>query len=146
MPLKKTLSGHYLLESHPEKISTLQETFITKQGEIKKDLKPKAKITAEDRVILEKVKKLHRITNHKSKNNMEFIYKQGGKDTTQVKKAIEKVVDSCDPCQKRQKSKPRPRIAFSRAKCPNDIVTMDLSFINYKGKSKPVLWFIDAFS
>ena len=126
-------------------MSKVQETFITQEKIDENEEKFKNKVK-EDVEVTEKVRKLHRITNHKSKNNMEFIYKQGGKDTLQVKKAIDKVVDSCDPCQKRQRSKSRPRIAFPRAKCPNDIVTMDISFIEHQSKTKPVLWFVDSFS
>ena len=116
-----------------------------KEEKIEEVEKTKNKLKNEENVI-ERVKKLHRVTNHKSKNNMEFIYKQGGKDNIEVKKAIDQVVDSCPPCQKRQRSKSRPKIAFPKAKYPNDIVTMDLSFIDHQGRKKPVLWFVDAFS
>lgn len=102
-PLKKTGSGHYLLESHPHKEPIEMKIFLTKEEKIEEVEKTKNKLKNEENVI-ERVKKLHRVTNHKSKNNMEFIYKQGGKDNIEVKKAIGQVVDSCPPCQKRQRS------------------------------------------
>ena len=86
-----------------------------------------------------KIRNIHRLNNHKLEDNMMEILKHNGKGT---RKVVNDVIRRCKICQTGKKNKPRPKIAFMKAKSFNDVVTMDLKQV---GKSH-ILWMICSFS
>ena len=86
-----------------------------------------------------KIQNIHRLNNHKLEDNMMEILKHNGKGT---RKVVNDVIRRCKICQTGKKNKPRPKIAFMKAKSFNDVVTMDLKQV---GKSH-ILWMICSFS
>ena len=59
------------------------------------------------------------MTHNKGEENMRHRYKRGGKDSLGVRKTIKEVVENCEPCQKRRKTRPKPKLAFPKATSPN---------------------------
>ena len=84
------------------------------------------------------VKKIHKILNHKSKEQMYYAYRNAGKLDKGVKKTIDNVVEKCEICKKNVHSRPRPSVAVPRAKDFNIIVAVDLKVIG----DKNILWMI----
>ena len=147
--LGKGPSGHLILENHPkEKIK--QTKAKSRPTYTANPFHPtyiaKAKKKEEEMSRYEKVNRLHRITRHKMQDQLKYIYKKAGMSSPGVNKAIEKVIENCETCQKRRKTRPLPTITLPKAKAPNDVVSVDLKFFQDKGQLKPVLWCVDEFS
>ena len=60
------------------------------------------------------VKKIHKILNHKKKDQMYYAYRNAGKLDEVTKKVIDDVVEKCDICRKNSRSKSKPSVAMSR--------------------------------
>ena len=51
------------------------------------------------------MRKVHKILNHKSKEQMYYAYRNAGKLSTKVRKLIDRVVENCGVCKKNARSK-----------------------------------------
>ena len=58
------------------------------------------------------VRKIHKILNHKSKEQMYYAYRNAGKLTNEVKKVIDNVVEKCKIYKKNTCSRSRPSIKY----------------------------------
>ena len=79
--------GHVVIPLYPD--FTTEETVFLMNKEV--DLEDEKKI-----------RKIHETTNHKSENNMLHAYRNAGKLTDTVRKAIKQVIETCVVCQKCQ--------------------------------------------
>ena len=95
----------------------------------------------EDEVNSDKaIQKIHKILNHKSKEQMHYAYRNAGKLNEETRKNIDEVVDKCEICKKNGCSKSIPTIAISKATDFNSSVSIDLRIIG----DKYILWMVDA--
>ena len=78
------------------------------------------------------VKKIHKILNHKSKEQMYYASRNAGKLDKEVKKIIDNVVEKCAICKKNVRSRSRPSVAMPRATEFNTMVAVDLKVIGDK--------------
>ena len=72
------------------------------------------------------VKKIHKILNHKSKEQMYYAYRNTGKLDEDTKKMIDSLVDKCDICKKNSHSKSKPSVAVPRGTDLNYVMAVDL--------------------
>ena len=78
-----------------------------------------------DAVVSESVKrKIHKILNHKSKEQINYAYSNAGKMTPQVRKWIDRVVRTCKICKKNRKSNSKPTVTIPIATDFNSIVAI----------------------
>ena len=72
-------------------------------------------VEKEDEVKSDKViKKIHRILNHKSKEQMQYAFRNVGKLDEETKKKINEIVDKCEVCKKNSKSKSKPIVGIPK--------------------------------
>ena len=84
--LKKTNGGHFFLESSGNNVGRISNHDTNSENKNNMIMllaeKKGRKRENEDQLSLkEKVARLHKVTHHKSEENMCHIYKKGGKDT-----------------------------------------------------------------
>ena len=75
------------------------------------------------------VKRIHKILNHKKKEQLYYTYRNTGKGMENIKKVIDDVVDKCKICQKSSKSKSKYLVAISRVSDFNLVVAVDLKMM-----------------
>ena len=137
--VRNSQAGHYVIDF--EKVERKQNvTHITEEREDEED-----KTEKEDN-LFKKVRKLHRLTNHKQEESMKHIYKDAGNETPEIYKTIKEVIKRCEVCQKKRKSQSAPRVSFMKASSFNDILTLDLKEKKVGGQKRYILWIICAFS
>ena len=61
------------------------------------------------------VKKIYKILNHKSKEQLYYAYRSAGKLDKEVKKIVDNVVEKSKICKKNVNSRSRPSVAVPRA-------------------------------
>ena len=61
------------------------------------------------------IRKIHKIWNHKSKEQMNYTYSNAGKMAPQVRKWINRVLRTCNICKKKKRSNSKPTVAIPRA-------------------------------
>ena len=88
------------------------------------------------------VKKINKILNHKSKDQIYYTYRNAGKLNEDTKKMIDAVVDKCEICKKNVGSKSRPSVVISRGADFNSGVAVDLKVVG----DKYILWMICGFT
>ena len=88
------------------------------------------------------VRKVLKILNYKSKEQMYYAYRNGGKLSTKVRKLINRVVENCEVCKKNARSKSKPFVAISRATDFNSIMAVDLKMM----EDKYILWTLCGFT
>ena len=88
------------------------------------------------------VKKIYKILNLKSKEQMYYAYRNVGKLNEEVKKTIDAVVDKCEICNKNSHSKSRPSVAVPRGTDFNSVIAVDLKVVG----DKYILWMICGFT
>ena len=71
------------------------------------------------------VKKIYKSLNHKSKEQMYYVYRNAGKLTEETKKMIDTVGDKCEICKKNVHSRSRPSVAVPIAMYFNTVVAID---------------------
>ena len=86
------------------------------------------------------IRKVHEVTNHKSVDQLERIYRNAGLIRPETVKRIKEVVKDCKVCQKFGRSMVKPKVAMPKAGAFNEIVTLDLK----QFRNKYVLWCIYA--
>lgn len=96
------------------------------------------KILEDDR--LKGIKNVHEMSGHRSEEAIINILK----DTKKVRPYIEEVLKRCKTCQNFQPNKRKPKISVVKARCFNDILTIDLK-IKIDGKNN-ILWMIESFT
>ena len=89
-----------------------------------------------------RVRRVHRLTNHKQERNMIHLYKSAGKDSANVRKAIKEVIKKCDVCQRTRRSQGHPKFTFPKSSSFNEIIAIDLKEIN----GVHILWMICSFT
>ena len=88
------------------------------------------------------VTKIHRLLNHKTKEQMLFAFRNAGKLDNETRQMIDKVIDSCKICKRNSRSKSKPTVAIPRATDFNLVVSFDLKCI----RDKYILWMICSFT
>ena len=88
------------------------------------------------------MRKIHKILNHTSKEQMNYTYSNAGKMIPQVRKWIDRVVRTCKICKKNAKSNPKPTVAIPRETDFNSVVAIDLKIVG----NKNILWMVSAFT
>ena len=88
------------------------------------------------------VKKIYKILNHKSKEQMYYAYRNAGKRDTEVKKIIDNVVKKCEICKKNICSRSRSSVAVPRVTDFNSVVAIDLKVVG----DKNISWMIYGFT
>ena len=86
------------------------------------------------------IKKIHKVLNHKSKEQMICTYKNAGKLNEEIRKKINDVVEKCEICKRNSRSKPKPAVVIPKATEFNSIVAIDLKIIG----DRYILWMICA--
>ena len=93
----------------------------------------------EDKVNSEEVIwKIHKILNHKSKEQMHYAFKNAGKLNEETRKKIDEEVDKCEIGKKNGCSKSKPTVAIPKATDFNSTVSIDLKIV---GESIYCGWF-----
>ena len=96
-------------------------------------------IENEDEVSSDKaIRKIHKILNHKSKEQMHYAYRNAGKLNEETRKKIDEIVDNCAICKKNGHSKSKPRVAIPKAIDFNKTVSIDLKIVG----TKYILWIV----
>ena len=115
--LKESEGGHQLVKFEQVTIDFDEESINFLKEE-------------DDAVVSESaIRKMHKILNHKSKEQMNHAYSNTGKMTPQVRKWIDRVVRICKICKRNKKSKSKPTVAIPRAKDFNSVVVVDLKIV-----------------
>lgn len=91
---------------------------------------------------LKAAKKIHKILNHNSKEQMYYAYRNSEKLDELTKKLIDDVVEKYEICKKNTHSKSRPSVVISRATDFNSVVAVDLKVVG----DKYVLWMVFGFT
>ena len=78
-------------------------------------------------------RKLHLQFGHASSHKIIQLLKDAGNKDEAFHKEVEKVVDECDICKVYHRNKNRPAVGFNLARDFNDVVSMDLKFIETHG-------------
>ena len=92
--------------------------------------------------LYKKVRRVHRLTNHKQEGSLLHIYKESGKDLPLIRQTIKQVISNCDTCQRTKKSLGTPKFSFPKATNFNEILSIDLKEI----EGKYILWIICSFT
>ena len=85
-----------------------------------------------------KIRRIHKNLNHKSKEQMIYAYRNAGKLDEGIRKKIIEIVDKCEICKKNSKSKPKPAVAIPKATEFHTIAAIDLNVMG----EKYILWMI----
>ena len=88
----------------------------------------------------EAIRKINKILNHKSKEQLNYAYRNAGKMTPQVRKWIDKVVRTCKVCKRNKKSNSKPSVVITRATDFNSIVAVDLKIVG----NENIFWTVCA--
>merc|ERR1712105_220626 len=96
----------------------------------------------EDIKTLKAVTKIHKVLNHKSKEQMLYAFQNAGKLDKTTRANIEKVLEKCEICKKNSRSKSKPSVAIPRATDFNSIVSINLKSVGHKY----ILWMICSFT
>jgi len=95
----------------------------------------------EDEVKSDKaIKKILRISKHKSKEQMQYAFRNVGKLDGETNTKINEIVDKCEVCKKNSKSKSKPTVAIPKATDFNLMVAKDLKITG----DKYILWMVCA--
>ena len=78
------------------------------------------------------IRKIHKIFNHKSKEQMHYAFRNAGKLNEEIRKKIDEVVDKCEICKKKSRSKSKPTVAIPMATDFNSTVAIDLKIVEDK--------------
>ncbi len=88
------------------------------------------------------VRKVRKVTNHKSADQLVIEYRNAGLMGPRTVKTIKNVVRDCKVCQKFGRSMVKPEIALPKVGSFHEIVTLYLK----QFESNYVLWCVDAFT
>ena len=111
-------SGHYMINLFPEK-----EVLLAATDELIGDEKDIKKMAT----------KLHLQFGHAPAHRIIQLLKDAGKQDEKLFKQINSVVEECDTCKIYHKAKNRPVVSFNLAKDFNEVISMDLKFIESHG-------------
>ena len=75
------------------------------------------------------IRKIHKILNCKSKEQMHYAYRNAGKLNEETRKKIDEVVDKCEICKKNGHSKSKSAVAIPKATEFNSTVSIDLKIV-----------------
>ena len=78
------------------------------------------------------IRKINKILNQKSKEQMHFAYRNAGKLNEETRKKIDEAVDKCSICKKNGCSKSKSTVAIPKAKDFNSTVSIDLKIVGDK--------------
>ena len=78
------------------------------------------------------VRKVYKILNYKSKEQMYYAYRNTEKLTPKVRKLIDRVVEICEVCEKNARSMSKPSVTISKATDINSVATLDLKVMEDK--------------
>ena len=98
--------------------------------------------TEKDVNSMKAVAQIHKILNHKRKEQMYYAYRNARKLDKETKKIIDDVVDNCNICKKNVRSKSTPSVAIPRVADFNSVIAVDLKSM---GKEY-ILWMICSFT
>ena len=70
------------------------------------------------------IRKIHKILNHKSKEQMHYAFRNAGKLDEEKRKKINEIVDKCEICKKNSKSKSKLAVAIPKATDFNSTVAI----------------------
>ena len=90
-------------------------------------------LTTTDKDRKKSATKLHLQFGHAPSHKTIQLLKDAGQNDADYFKLIDSTVSECDVCKQFQKSKSRPTVGFSLARDFNDVVSMDLKFIQSHG-------------
>ena len=76
--------------------------------------------------------KIHKILNHKSKEQMHYAFRNAVKLNEETRKKIDEVVDKCEICKKNGRSNSKPTVAIPKATDFNSTVAIDLKIAGDK--------------
>ena len=85
-----------------------------------------------DLKMLKAVKSIHKNLNYKSREQMEYAFRNAGKLDKDTRKLIKIVTAECKTYNKVRRSRPRPSVAIPRAGDFNTVVSLDLKSIKEK--------------
>ena len=152
--VRNSKSRHYVIDF--EKNSNSGNYQPLSQGDVGREI---SQVLEEDESIIanlvtevqgddvyKKVRKVHRITNHKQEESMKHIYKEAGKDCKKIREAIKEVLKRCEVCQKNKKSQSIPKLSFMKPSSFNEILTLDLKEKRIGSQRRYILWIICGFS
>ena len=88
------------------------------------------------------VRQVHKVNRHKQKDQLLACYRNAGWLSPELCDTITRVIQDCKICQKFSKSVMRPKIALSKSRSFNEVVTLDLKEFG----AKYILWMIDLFT
>ena len=87
-----------------------------------------------------KIKKINKILNHKSKEQMYNVYRNAEKLDEETRTKINEIVDKCEICKRNSRSNSEPSVAISKATVFNSTVAIDLKVIG----DKYIFWMVCA--
>ena len=126
----------------------------TSTGHLAVPIVPKNEYTASSIVLaahngrylaVEEIEKLHRQFGHCSADKLRSFLKTAAKDIDFDMKSVTDVVSKCETCKQFGKAAPRPVVSMQHAKFFNDLIAMDLHFL--QGAAQPYfLHIIDHFT
>ena len=113
MKLNFASSGHYMIPLYPE------QEILT--------------VAVEGTSLKKNAIKLHLQFGHAPGHKIIQLLKDAGNDDQDLFKIVNEVVDGCDVCKLYHKNKSRPVVGFNLARDFNEVVSMDLKFIESHG-------------
>ena len=118
--LKITTSGHYCIPLRKALSKNgSEEIFFTSPL---KNLKPEE--------ILPTVRSLHKKFIHPPAEKLKKLIKESGIDDKGILSAVDQISNECDTCKIFKSSPPRPSVSFPLASVFNEVVALDLKFID----------------
>ena len=128
-----TSCGQYLIPILPSKEAMNIQSMLSIPIPASTPTKMTPKMRAE---------KLHKVFAHASAERIYKLHCTAGDPDPELKKALEDTVKNCDVCQRIKRPPPRPKVCLPLSSQFNEVVAMDIKFIN----QKPVLHVIDTFT
>ena len=135
VPLTKVSTGHFCVSIAPNTINS-QETVLL------------ADATKGGALTYKDLQKLHHLCGHSAATDKILkIIERAGRSDENTKHNMNKIIESCDSCQKNGKLKPRPKFSLPRATRFNQVVTLDLKdFDKNDIKRRYICYIIDMYT
>ena len=145
VPMKMTKSGHFCIELFSPYIATHMDDVKEREEMVMSVLVASTENTKA--LTVNELKKLHHLFGHTSVDRLVKLLKESGLTRDILVADLKKVKETCEACQRCEKSKPKPKMAINRAEKFNQVVTMDLKTYDLESKDrKYILYLVDMFS
>ena len=98
----------------------------------------------DERELRKHIVKTNKNLAHKSEGHMLRLFQMAGKADRKTRKVLKDVCESCNICKQFRKTRPRPKVALSKANTINEVVSLDLK--EKREQKCHILYCVDEFA